>query len=84
MTKSEILNKLAENIVNYDADNEILYFAYVTRTESNMELFLKLVTDSSEIYDALETPERIDLVPVCWKYSNWFTGERFIYKNQTK
>lgn len=81
MTKLEILNKLAENIENYDADNEILFFAYVPRTEANLELFLELVDNGNEIEDALDTPKRIDLVPVCWKYSNWFTGERFLYKN---
>ncbi|PFF63363.1 MULTISPECIES: hypothetical protein [Bacillus cereus group] len=81
MTKLEILNKLAEKIENYDADNEILYFAYVPRTESNLELFLELVDNGNEFEDALDTPKRIDLVPVCWKYSNWFNGEHFLYKN---
>ncbi|PEA85897.1 hypothetical protein [Bacillus thuringiensis] len=81
MTKLEILNKSAENIKNYDTDNKILYFAYVPRNESNMKLFLELVDNGNEIEDALDTPERIDLVPVCWKYSNWFNGEYFLYKN---
>lgn len=81
MTKLEILNKLAENIENYDGDNEILYFAYIPNTEANMMLFLELTDEDDEIVDAIDCPGKIDLVPVCWKYSNWFTGECFIYKN---
>ncbi|EEL78787.1 hypothetical protein bcere0028_56160 [Bacillus cereus AH1271] len=81
MTKLEILNKLAKNIENYNGDNEILYFAHVPNTEENMMLFLELTEENEEIMDAIDTPGKIDLTPVCWKYSNWFTGECFIYKN---
>ncbi|WP_156290770.1 hypothetical protein [Oceanobacillus salinisoli] len=75
-TALPLLNSL--EIVDLDADGEILYYALVEGTEENREALRKAGVTPTEIKDATGDEGQIDLTHFIWKFAKWFNGDKFV------
>ncbi|MCA1029330.1 hypothetical protein LCM23_25285 [Cytobacillus kochii] len=78
-TALPLLNSL--EIVDKDADGEILFYALIEGTEENKEVLRKAGVTSQEIMDSTGDSGKIDLTHFIWKFANWFNGEKFVREN---
>ncbi|PFN38133.1 hypothetical protein [Bacillus thuringiensis] len=73
----ELLNGLVPRIQDYDADGEILYYAYVEVTDENESIIKSLLPKGVEFEDGMAC-NAFDLTLICWEYAEWFDGEQFL------
>ncbi|TES47184.1 hypothetical protein E2L07_19265 [Halalkalibacterium halodurans] len=78
-TALPLLNSL--EIVDFDADGEVLYYALIEDTKDNREVLKQAGVTDKEIQDSLghfKSEGAIDLTAFIWKFANWFNGKEFV------
>lgn len=73
----ELLNSLVPRIQDYDADGEILHYAYVEVNDENESIIKSLLPKGVEFEEGLSC-NAFDLTLICWEYAEWFDGEQFL------
>ena len=75
-TALPLINSL--EIVDKDADGEILYYALIEGTEENKEVLRQAGVTLQEIENSTGDEGQIDLTHFVWKFAKWFNGEKFV------
>lgn len=78
----DLLNSL--EIVDFDADGEILYYALIEDKKENREVLKQAGVTDMEIEDSLghyKNEGAIDLTAFIWNFASWFDGKQFLRDN---
>lgn len=73
----ELINTL--EIIDYNADGEILYYALVESSKENIEKLKQVGLTEKQIEESMnDGKDSIDLTSFVWNYAEWFDGEKFL------